>query len=304
MAEKKFKPRKTLRITAALMLLGLMVYGAIQLSRPALPVPLPNPNGYDDFVQAAQFAVGNGGDLSLSQGDLRELIVKNAEALRLVRQGLTRSCRVRVDFTAANFSPHMSDLAGMKRLVWLLVAEGRLAEMGHRTNDAIRIYLESIRFGQEASRGGLVIDRLVGIACQATGVEPLKRIVHSLHTSECHEAMRTLEKIQGSEESVEEIMHHEKEWSRRNRRLLDVIRYMIATRSFNPMQQTRAQLTAKMQLIQPMLDRLMIDLAVRAYELEHGQPPTSVNELVPDYLNAIPVDPATGTKLTYLPQSK
>ena len=99
-------------------------------------------------------------------------------------------------------------------------------------------------------------------------------------------------------------MHHEKEWSRRNRRLLDVIRYMIATRSFNPMQQTRAQLTAKMQLIQPMLDRLMIDLAVRAYELEHGQPPTSVNELVPDYLNAIPVDPTTGTKLTYLPQSK
>src|SRR5437667_9828703 len=260
MAERRFK---VLLGAAPIIVVSLLAYELFQFNRPAPKPPLPNPNGYDDFVQAVQFAVGNGGDLSLSQGELRELIVKNAEALRLVRQGLTRSCRVRADFTAANFSPHMSQLAGMKRLVWLLVAEGRLAEMEHRTNDAIRIYLESIRFGQEACRGGLVIDKLVGIACQATGVEPLKRIMRSLHASECHEAMRTLEKIQGSEESVEEIMHHEKEWSRRNRRLLDVIRYMIATRSFNPMQQTRAQLTAKMQLIQPMLDRLMIDLAVR-----------------------------------------
>ncbi len=46
------------------------------------------------------------------------------------------------------------------------------------------------------------------------------------------------------------------------------------------------------------LERLIIDLAVRAYELDHGQHPKSLNELVPDYLDAVPVDPATGTKLS------
>jgi len=47
--------------------------------------------------------------------------------------------------------------------------------------------------------------------------------------------------------------------------------------------------------------RLVIDLAIRAYELDRGQHPKSLNALVPNYLEAVPVDPATGTKLTYPP---
>ena len=39
-------------------------------------------------------------------------------------------------------------------------------------------------------------------------------------------------------------------------------------------------------------------LMIRAYELDRGQHLKSLNELVPDYLEAVPVDPATGTKLT------
>ena len=44
--------------------------------------------------------------------------------------------------------------------------------------------------------------------------------------------------------------------------------------------------------------RLVVDLAVRAYELDRGQKLTNLSELVPEYLDAIPVDPATGTRLT------
>jgi len=46
------------------------------------------------------------------------------------------------------------------------------------------------------------------------------------------------------------------------------------------------------------LKRLLIDLAVRAHELERGRPPKSWNELVPDFLESVPVDPETGVKLT------
>jgi len=44
-----------------------------------------------------------------------------------------------------------------------------------------------------------------------------------------------------------------------------------------------------------MTRQLLIDLAARAYELDKGQSPANVADLVPDYLKAIPQDPFTGT---------
>ena len=46
---------------------------------------------------------------------------------------------------------------------------------------------------------------------------------------------------------------------------------------------------------------IMIDIAARAYELEKGQRPKSVAELVPDYLKAVPKDPLTGTNMVLRP---
>ena len=44
--------------------------------------------------------------------------------------------------------------------------------------------------------------------------------------------------------------------------------------------------------------RNLIDLAARALELEKDRRPQSAKELVPEYLKAIPKDPATGADLT------
>jgi len=102
-------------------------------------------------------------------------------------------------------------------------------------------------------------------------------------------------------ESQEEIMDHERKWSRANTRFLDLIRVMMATRSLNPMKQTEKQLAVKLQRSELLFRRLMIDLAGRAYELEQGKPPSNLADLVPAYLPAIPLDPFTGTNLSYFP---
>jgi hypothetical protein len=47
--------------------------------------------------------------------------------------------------------------------------------------------------------------------------------------------------------------------------------------------------------------QLAVDLAARAYELDKGKPPASIANLVPEYLQAIPQDPFTGTNLVYSP---
>src|SRR6267378_3950963 len=148
MAEKKFKPGRALLIAAALMLLGLMVYGAIQLSRPPPPAPLPNPNGYDDFVAAAKLLIGDPLYFDRTNAlPLRSQVSSNAEALRLLRQGLTKKCRIPQAYSTNYIPGRMTELLAAKRLAWLLEAEGKLAELEHRTNDAARIYLETIRFG-------------------------------------------------------------------------------------------------------------------------------------------------------------
>src|SRR5438309_11926562 len=129
MAEKKFKPGKTLRITAALILLGLMVYGTIQLSRPPPPAPLPNPNGYDDFIKATKYIVGD--PLRVNTEKTEELfafVVQNREATRLARTGLSRRCCVLNGYYGpiADFSPQR--LMDLKYFRWVLAAECRLSE--------------------------------------------------------------------------------------------------------------------------------------------------------------------------------
>jgi hypothetical protein len=46
---------------------------------------------------------------------------------------------------------------------------------------------------------------------------------------------------------------------------------------------------------------LAVQFAARAYELDRGKPPTSITDLVPAYLKAIPKDPTTGKDMVYPP---
>jgi competence protein ComGC len=50
-----------------------------------------------------------------------------------------------------------------------------------------------------------------------------------------------------------------------------------------------------------MTRQLLVALAARAYELDKGRRPASLTELVPDYLKAVPKDPASGTNLILTP---
>ena len=72
--------------------MGLLIFKSRQN---AANPPMPSPNGYDDFVKAGQTLAGNtSGYDEMSDEKLRQLVTQNVEALRLVRTGLSRECRV------------------------------------------------------------------------------------------------------------------------------------------------------------------------------------------------------------------
>ena len=112
------KRRKLLLVSLALtMLLTLLMF--LPGRTPADP-PLPNPNGYDDFVAAGKVITTNFSSYSsYTQDELRRLVSSNAEPLRLVRLGLTRRCAVptNVTFASANFEAlkRVASLLGWRR---------------------------------------------------------------------------------------------------------------------------------------------------------------------------------------------
>jgi hypothetical protein len=295
--------RKTRTLLFALVAVFLLVMLAVlfmSLGRTPPPV-LPNPNGYDDFLKAAALVTGDVGDAStLDHDGLRALVSTNAESLRLLHLGLTRQCALPADSAMTGVSGKMSDLAAMKQLVELLRAEGRLREMDNRLADAAQSYVDCIHFGNEESRGGFIINRLVGIAFEAIGCSPLSKLVPKLNPQEALPVIAELEKIDNTGVTLEEIQRNE------NRFHLHQLR-----KGFNPVswvielwQGRQVNQLAEMQHKRAIAhERLLtVELAVRCYQSEQGRLPPSLEQLVPKYLQQVPTDPFSSRSVIYRPQ--
>src|SRR5260370_30809162 len=101
------------------------------------------------------------------------------------------------------YSSWIPHLKGLRTLIALLAAEGKLAEREGRTMDAVESYLDMMRFGQEISRGGLVVERLVDIACEELGLRRLRRLLPTLTPAESRKISKALEEIDQKREPWE-----------------------------------------------------------------------------------------------------
>jgi hypothetical protein len=282
-----------------LVLSGFIISESMALLPPIQP--LPNPNGYDDLVKAGEMVSTNSWNYDSSNLEqLRETTAANAEALALARAGLSNECLVPVPFSQADIENHTSDLADLKRLAQALAAEGKLAEMENRPDDAAKSYLDTIHLANESARGGVLIDELVGMAIEAIGTSHLQKIADHPDAKSCRETATALEALDSQKQTWNEVMQQEHTWSRR---AFTGIRYeIIRLMGDKPLKKAFQKAGQKFQEQQMKTRRLIIDLAAHAYELDKGKPPASVADLVPDYLKTIPQNPFTGTNMVYSPR--
>jgi len=231
--------------------------------------------------------------------ELRKLVAKNSDALQAARTSLQENCTVPIQFSENYMSRHLPELADYKRLAQAFVAEGRLADMENRPDDAVKSYLDTIRLGNKSAHGGVLIDQLVGTAIEAMGASHLQKLVDQLDAKTCRETTATLETLDAQRQTWNEVMQQERAWSRR---AYPGIKYrwseLVMSSSLKKALQGGERKFKKQQL---MTRQLLVDLAARAYELENGRRPTSLTDLVPDYLKAVPQDPVSGTNLVYTP---
>lgn len=196
-------------------------------------------------------------------------------------------------------SQQLSELDAVKQLALALAAEGRLAELEQRTNDALTAYIDTVRFGHEAVRGGVMIDKLAGVACEAIGLNRLESLTGGLSAQECGRVAHALEQVDQQGESPEKVLRMERTWSRRSTGLTGRIAGLIQSRTMRAAEQKFVQRCQQRELQRR---RLMLTLAIDAYKTEHGKKPDNYSALVPQYLSSIPVDPSTGTNLSLTPQ--
>jgi hypothetical protein len=281
---------------AAVLLVAALI---LTLGQPApLPPPLPMPNGYDDFVKAGGMVTDTASDYgTMSEEELRAFMKKNGEALKLVRTGLSRECRVPLDYSATN-TAFLGNLAAIKRLAQAMTAEGRLAEMENRPADAAAAYLAVMRLGVASSHGGLIINSLVSIAIDTIGAARMEKLAPTLDAKQCREAAAALESCEAQREPTDTIMRQERAWARRVYGFKGQLARLLM---FKSLKQSEGKWVAKAKAQQTRTRSLLIQLAARAYELEKGQRPKSLADLVPVYLKIIPQNPLTGTNMAFYP---
>ena len=125
---EQLKPRSSARriivgLSLAVVAVGIFLYwpGGTPTAE-----PVPSPNGYDDILKAAALlsAKPTASDpRDLAKEELRVMVTQNSEALKALRAGLERECRVPVVYSVNYISRHFPELPRHKALAGALVEE-------------------------------------------------------------------------------------------------------------------------------------------------------------------------------------
>jgi hypothetical protein len=269
---------------------------AFLVLRPLPPIPhLPNPNGYDDLVNAAKLVSTNSaGYAKMSVYQLRPLVVDNAKALSLARDGLDKGCGVPVQYSQGGQQDVNRNFVKLRMLAQALAAEGRLAELDKRPGAAVGSYVDLMRLGAAMEHGGILIDAMVGCAIESLGSTGLQKFVNQSDAKTCRETASALEMLDAVGPSWPDVLQQEDNWIRRTFGARSVLVEFVYHRQ---MKRNGPKAQRVFQAEQLKARRLMIDFASRAYELDKGHRPASATDLVPEYLKAIPKSPSTGKNL-------
>ena len=176
-------------------------------------------------------------------------------------------------------------------LARLLYCERRLAELEGHNEDALAAFLDCTQLTEHMTRGTSKAewDRIVFAITPFTAHGGGLEIVNHLDATSCRRLVRELQQIDANREPLERIQHrtyireaYGADWGSRARQVVCEMAGDTSQRDY----------FSKLYRVSVIQLRLVIVLAaVRAYTLEHDALPDHLEELVPEYLDAVPLDP-------------
>jgi hypothetical protein len=285
-----------LRIAIAAVVLLLLSVLIVVLRPPPPPAPLPSPNGYDDFVQAATAVPGDiafADYLQWRADELARQVAAQSNVFVMVKAGLGKECRVPPipSSAASDLEARMARLASFKRLAQVLAAHSHLALIEGRTNDAIEASLDGVQVAHGIARGGVMIEALVGFANENIALRTVSgAAVSELDATTARIAARRLTELDARAPTSAETMACERAYAR-SHGFYGVIMSAADRFDFGPLVSGRKNFQGKWTAQAARRRELILQLARRAFEVEQGRRPSSDAELVPTVLTALPEIP-------------
>ncbi len=281
---------------------GLLVAGYVALmpGRPDVP-PLPSPNAYDQLVVIGRTVHGpvpNQGRFAEADVEaLRGWVEANHELPLRARQALERPGRVPLTYTRADLEAE--GLGELRMLGRLLIARATLEAREGRLDQAADWYGIALDLGIEIGRGGLLLHRLAGCATEESAVDGLDAIAAQLDAPTAKRVAARLAELDADRPPLGAALETERAW--RSSAIDPGTRLVFA---LSP--SARAMIDKPEQSAIDSDNRavarsraLGAELAARAYQSEHGELPANLDDLVPDYLPVVPIDPASGRRMLY-----
>jgi hypothetical protein len=249
------------------------------------PAPMPNPNGYDDLVQAGRM-LQKAGNLPDRADQWRAFVAQNAPAFKMAQSGLSHTCLVPLGASDPHLDERMGDLSALEKLMSSLSARGEAARLEGRTNDSIESYLECVAVGVQSARGGIISAKLNGIAGESGARHGLEFWTNTADALQCRKIVETLRMIESLEDSAQETQERDRNWRSASLGLRGQISRLLESKAPRQREKDFCRLYDDNRAARR---NLMVQCAFRQSELEKGGPPSALSDLVPGHLQSTPL---------------
>jgi len=141
-------------------------------------IPEPADNCFADLVAAVDLVANDDAAADVLNGIdapavAEEVVAANAEALAAIRAALGRECRIP---PVTSFDEPFPYLAKARQAARVFCVEGRCLEARGDVGGALSSYIDAIRLGRAAARGGCLIHGLVYAATTQIACRELSRV--------------------------------------------------------------------------------------------------------------------------------
>ena len=193
--------------------------------------------------------------------------------------------------------PHIQTFRSLARM-WQ--AEAAAAAKIERFDEASRYGLACMQLGNTLSRGGSMAHTLVGVATGGIGVDSLSKTRGEFSAMQVRALQAHLEQIEQSREPAEATLARDAVWEDETFGWLARFPYAMAKLTGQEYQsETDSVFRPCIARRDALLRLLRTDLALRLFRQDRGRFPDRLDELVPQYLAATPVDPFSDQPLVY-----
>ena len=139
----------------------------------------PADNAFDHYLRAAELLPADGrwndlvGELHAADfADIETTVVEAQEALDELRLGIGKPCVLPGELDFSSLLPYLAQFRSMTRL---LMVEGWMCVQLDEFGMAFGSYRDAMTLGQDCARNGVLIHKLVSIACEAIACSHIRQ---------------------------------------------------------------------------------------------------------------------------------